>query len=65
MKKIPVIDLGRCTLCEGCIEVAPEVFRHNEATGYVEVLDVPLYPTQDVNEAIKICPEDCIYWDEE
>ncbi len=65
MKKIPVVDLGRCTKCEGCMEVAPEVFRYNEAAGYVEVVDLAKYPVDKVDEAIKICPTDCIEWEEE
>ncbi len=65
MKKIPVVDLGRCTKCDGCIEVAPEVFGYNEAAGYIEVIDLAEYPVEKVDEAIKICPADCIVWEEE
>lgn len=63
MKRIPVIDLGRCTECKGCVEVAPEVFRYNGDTGLMEVIELPVYPEDKVDEAIKNCPEDCIYWD--
>ncbi len=65
MKKIPVIDLGKCTECEGCIEVAPKVFRYNDVAGYLEVIDLEEYPQKDVDEAIKICPADCIFWEQE
>ena len=61
---IPVVDLGRCSRCEGCIEIAPEVFRYNKDTGCIEVIDLSQYPVDKVNEAIKNCPEDCIFWDE-
>ncbi len=65
MKKIPVVDLGLCTKCEGCLEIAPHVFRYNDATGYIEILDLVEYPEDLVEEAMKFCPEDCIYWEEE
>lgn len=48
----------------GCIEVAPTVFRYNQSIGYVEILELEEYPVEDVEEAIKNCPEDCIIWEE-
>lgn len=63
MKKIPVIDLGRCTECGGCIEIAPAVFRYNTDTGMMEVADLIRYPEELVDEAIKYCPENCISWE--
>ena len=60
---IPSVDLGRCNLCVACIEVCPLVFRLNDA-GYIEVIELSSYPETEVNEAIKYCPEDCIYWEE-
>ena len=59
----PMIDPGCCNLCEGCVEVAPEIFRFNRETGLVEVIDLPRYQEDLVNEAIKNCPEDCISWE--
>jgi ferredoxin len=61
--KVPVVDLSRCSLCGACIEVCPSVFRMNEA-GYIEVIELRAYPETDVDEAIKYCPEDCIYWED-
>ena len=60
--KIPVVDLSQCDLCEICVEVAPAVFRISDA-GFVMVVDLPTYPEDDVDEAIKHCPADCIYWE--
>lgn len=60
--KIPVVDIGRCTLCGGCIEVAPEIFQYNEGLGFIQVIDLENYPAELVDEAIKICPVDCIEW---
>jgi ferredoxin len=62
-KRVPVIDLGRCSRCEGCVEVAPEVFRYNIEIGWIEIIELQEYPEDTVNEAIKNCPEDCISWD--
>ena len=60
--KALVIELSDCIVCGVCIEACPAVFRMNEA-GYVEVIELSAYPEADVNEAIKNCPVDCIYWD--
>lgn len=64
MKRILVIDIGRCSECLGCLEEAPEAFRYNEVTGCLEVIDLENYPEEKVREAIKNCPKDCIFWEE-
>ena len=61
----PEIDLGACSRCGGCIEVAPEVFRFCEGSGFVAVCDLDYYDAELVDEAIKFCPEDCIHWVED
>lgn len=63
MAKAPVIDLGRCVGCEACLEVCPQIFSFSDA-GYIEVADLPDYPEDCVEEAIKYCPTDCITWEE-
>jgi ferredoxin len=60
----PSVDIGACSLCEICIEVCPSVFIINHM-GYIEVVDLAVYPEALVDEAIKYCPEDCISWEEE
>jgi ferredoxin len=62
-KKRPTVDLGACTKCGGCIEVAPQIFRFNEAVGYLEVIDADYYDKGLVDEAIRDCPTSCISWD--
>jgi len=62
--RFPIIDLGRCSSCGGCIEVAPHVFRYNSDVGIMEVIEFQVYPVDMVDEAIKNCPKDCIVWDE-
>ncbi len=60
--RMPVVDVVACTLCMGCVEVCPEVFRLNEDLGVIEVIDMDTYPQDTVDEAIKYCPEDAIEW---
>ncbi|MCK5784524.1 MAG: ferredoxin [Desulfobacterales bacterium] len=60
---VPVVDLSECVLCEICTDVCPEVFRMNDA-GFVEIIELPEYPKDDVNEIIKSCPGDCISWED-
>ncbi len=62
MMKIPVVDIGYCTLCLGCVEVCPMVFSESDH-GYIRVAELDVYPKDAVNEAIKYCPEDCIQWE--
>jgi len=59
--KAPVIDLGECVDCEACLDLCPGVFRRNDA-GYIEVVDLEEYPEEQVEDAIKNCPADCIAW---
>ena len=62
--KIPVVELSDCIVCGVCVEACPEVFRLNDA-GYIEVRDLKDFAEDEVNEAVKNCPADCIYWEEE
>ena len=64
MMRIPCIDMGRCSECEGCLSVCPAVFHFNAATDMIEVIDMAIYPEECVDEAIKNCPADCITWEE-
>lgn len=62
-KKVPVIEIHLCTKCGGCVEVAPSIFQFNETADYVEVIDQEVYSQKEVDEAIKMCPENCIKWE--
>jgi ferredoxin len=63
MARTPSIDLSRCTRCEACLELCPQVFVLNQA-GYIEVTDFPQFSEDCVEEAIKYCPADCISWED-
>ena len=64
MKKIPRIDISECTDCESCLELCPSVFKKNKETGLIQVVDLSEYPEADIEEAISMCPADCITWEE-
>ena len=61
--KSPLVELSDCIMCGVCAEVSP-VFRLSDA-GYIEVVELDTYPEDEVNEAIKYCPTDCISWIED
>ncbi|OGQ92723.1 MAG: ferredoxin [Deltaproteobacteria bacterium RIFOXYC2_FULL_48_10] len=58
----PIVDLECCILCEICVQLAPHAFKINDA-GYVEVLPLNDYSDEDIREAVKNCPKDCITWE--
>ena len=62
--RMPVVELSLCIRCGICVDLCPEVFRLNDVD-YVEVTEVTDYPELEINDAIKCCPTDCIYWEEE
>jgi ferredoxin len=62
--KRPVVELSECIRCDVCVEACPAVFRRNQA-GYIEVADLDAYPADEVDDAIRNCPADCIRWEEE
>lgn len=64
LKMYPTINLGQCSYCRGCLGIAPQVFRYNQETGLMEVVEMHTYPVEAVDEAIKNCPKDCISWED-
>lgn len=61
--KRPIIELSDCIRCEVCVAVSSTVFKLNDA-GFIEVRELPSYPQNEVDEAIKNCPANCIFWDQ-
>jgi ferredoxin len=43
------------------VAVCPSVFFIN-GSKMIEITEMDIYPEAEVNEAIKYCPEDCIFW---
>jgi ferredoxin len=62
MKK-PVVDISDCTRCAGCYDMYPELFELNDV-GYVATVERDCYPEDEVDDAIKHCPQDCIIWED-
>lgn len=62
--KRPAIDLGTCILCEICVELAPHAFEINDS-GFVQVKPLGDYQDDDIHEAMKNCPKDCIFWEDD
>ena len=60
--RTPYVDLSECILCGVCIEVCPVVFKMNDA-GFIEVMPHERYPENEVDDAIKNCPTNCIHWE--
>ena len=58
----PVVDLSECIRCGICVEVCPDVFALN-ASGFVQVAELDVYPEPAVDAAIRNCPADCIFWE--
>jgi ferredoxin len=62
-RRVPVIDMSVCTDCESCLELCPSVFKRNNDTGLIEVVELSEYPQQEIQEVINCCPKDCIEWE--
>lgn len=62
--KRPVVELSDCILCGVCEEICPDAFRMNDA-GFIEIIDCSEFPHDCVDDAIKNCPTDCIFWEED
>ncbi|MFC1524271.1 ferredoxin [Thermodesulfobacteriota bacterium] len=57
------IDFIRCNSCGSCVEICPEVFRISEATERAEVLVDSWEKTPPLENAVSLCPTDCIELD--
>ena len=60
MRRPPVIDLAECTDCESCLALCPGLFKRNEDTGHIEVVEVSEYPEEQIREVMSMCPGKCI-----
>ena len=61
--KTPEVDLSDCSMCGICVDLCPMTFQLNES-GYIEVVHSDDCAEKDIDEAIKNCRGDCIYWAE-
>ncbi len=64
MSKKVYIDEEECIGCGSCEEVCPEVFKLNDETDKAEIIKAEGGPEDLIEEAIGICPVECIYWED-
>ncbi len=64
MALIPVIETEDCLGCESCVEICPEVFVFNESLEKAQVINPDGCPKEKTDEAMAICPVNCIHWEE-
>ena len=62
--RIPFVDTDACISCGACVDVCPEVFVLNESLGYALVINPYGSDEDKVQEAMDICPVNCIHWEE-
>jgi len=51
-------------LCEICVELAPHAFEISDS-GFVQIKPLNDYQDDDIHEAMKNCPKDCIFWEDD
>ena len=60
MPKFPVIDRSRCTDCESCLEICPEVFEMGKRFAMVRQPIIPEEQTASILDTAADCPADAI-----
>jgi ferredoxin len=60
--KTVIIDQDECIGCGSCEELCPDVFRLDPDTDIAEVIKPQGGPEDLIQEAIEVCPVDCIMW---
>ncbi|HHW42352.1 ferredoxin [Desulfofundulus thermobenzoicus] len=65
MARIPYIDSEECMSCGSCAETCPDVFQMNDTLGFAEVVNPHGASEDEIQEAIDMCPAQCIHWNEE
>ncbi|MFW5837701.1 MAG: ferredoxin [Desulfovibrionaceae bacterium] len=53
------LDQVSCHGCLGCVEAAPHLFAYDEENDRIVILQAQA-TEEDIHEAIKACPKDCI-----
>lgn len=64
MAKEFYIDEDECIACGTCAETCPQCFRFEEEMDVAEVTGFDC-PEAEVQEAIDLCPAQCIHWEGE
>ncbi len=56
------LDREECIGCGSCEEICPEVFRLDPDTDKAQVIKPQGGPEDLIQEAMDVCPVDCIGW---
>jgi ferredoxin len=64
MAKEFYIDDEECIACGSCAETCPDCFRYEEGMEHAQVTSFDC-PEDDVQEAMDLCPVQCIHWQDE
>ena len=61
----PYIVEEECIACGACTEICPEVFILNESLGFAQVINPGGAEEDKIQEAMDVCPVQCIHWADE
>ncbi len=64
-ERSPIIVEDECIACGACEETCPEVFRVNESLGFAQVINPGGASEEKIQEAMEVCPVNCIHWEDE
>ena len=56
------LDNQNCIECGACAELCPDVFEMDDRTGKALVIVFEITDKSRIEEAIAICPAECIFW---
>ena len=60
----PGIALADCIVCEIFVELATKAFTISDS-GFAQARELDDYGDENIHEAVKNCPKDCITWEED
>ncbi len=60
--KLVDLDHECCIRCGACAELCPDVFEMDERSGKARVIVFEATDRECIDEAIAICPAECISW---
>jgi ferredoxin len=59
------VDTEDCIGCAACVDVCPDVFEYLESVDKAMVRNPSGASDEEIEEAMEICPVNCIHWEGE